>query len=525
MVVGKKQELICKLLYILSYFIRCSEVYENIESLEEIRDEELDFLDQSMDKGVFGDMSPIKEDHSNEVSPKQSVGCIDDQKKQDLISDFIAKCDTRYEADSVGALPDDTAVLINSDSSKLCVRYNASSVCSKSNTTASAFGKVGGERTSGEGPFDSNSTYQAVPNLTFSNCDNAPSPRNYDSDDTLCSTTKSDLTVDMDSSDGEIRLCKLSPLSILTPQIEDTRHVRRENLDFLKTDNVSPVATDTNKDNVNESPTKKYMRLPSRDEVIANDLDELFDEHTPIGMICDADGKFHGIVGSETRDVMQRSDISYAESVAFQSMTDSQYSSGNYSVSSCRTHPYITDSDQADSLLTDSYQREDSLDLEEPLPEKFADAKLDTVKEQPTLNIAEILKQRSAAVADTPLSPTLYASMSPRSCSSPAHSVTCVSPALSGAPTCMSPTQSEKSDDIEREVETFGSPPRLVRSRNSSGDKPPIIRQTSRSNTPGRTRSVTPTELGRRRNPSSASTADSDAFDPFLNLKEMPMPR
>ncbi|XP_064621785.1 folliculin-interacting protein 1-like isoform X2 [Lineus longissimus] len=542
MVVGKKQDLICKLLYILSYFIRCSEVYENIESLEEIRDDELDFLDRSMDRNVFGDMLPIKEDRTPEMSPKHSVSSIDEQKQRDLVTDFVSKCDVRDESDLGGAAGmlglsvSDTALPCHSDSMNSSKRIDAESVCSKSKTTASAFSELDRERTE-----DFTSTYQANQNVTISICDNSPSPRNYDSDDTLCSTTKSDLTVDLESSEGDIGRCKLSPLCMLPHQVEDTRHVRRDNPVFLKTDNVTALATVTSKDLVeSDSPTKRYMRLPSKDEVVTNELDDLFDGHTEVGMICDKDGKFHGIISSEARDDMQRSDNFLPE--AFQSMTDSQYSSGTYnSLNSYPTHPC---SDQADSLY-DSYQRgEDSLDIEEtPVPVKpnsqFLNESIKTVKtlhanDKPTMNIAEILKQRAAeaaAVADTPMSLTLTSvPMSQTSTSVPMSPVSfCASssPTPSRTASCFSPTQSEKSDDVERGSEICGSPPKPVRSRsrNNSGDKPSITRQTSRTNTPGRTRSVTPTELGRRRHASSNSAADSDAFDPFLNLKEMPMPR
>ncbi|KAL8567596.1 hypothetical protein ACOMHN_054409 [Nucella lapillus] len=65
--------------------------------------------------------------------------------------------------------------------------------------------------------------------------------------------------------------------------------------------------------------------------------------------------------------------------------------------------------------------------------------------------------------------------------------------------------------------------PRASVSRQSSMDtKPHVSRPTSLN--PARTRSVTPTELKRRRHLSSTSSLDKDVFDPFFHCQEITMP-
>ncbi len=62
---GKKADVVCKMLYILSYFIRCSEVLENtLQCPQEFSEE----------KVVPGDMSPINESDPSRRTSQESVG-------------------------------------------------------------------------------------------------------------------------------------------------------------------------------------------------------------------------------------------------------------------------------------------------------------------------------------------------------------------------------------------------------------------------------------------------------------------
>ncbi|XP_077999462.1 folliculin-interacting protein 1-like isoform X2 [Glandiceps talaboti] len=72
-VVGKKSEVVCRLLYILSYFIRCSEVHENIEKRKVIREDDM-----------LGRETPILEDSLDfEGSEFVLVSCDTEQSKQE----------------------------------------------------------------------------------------------------------------------------------------------------------------------------------------------------------------------------------------------------------------------------------------------------------------------------------------------------------------------------------------------------------------------------------------------------------
>ncbi|XP_064612338.1 folliculin-interacting protein 2-like isoform X2 [Liolophura sinensis] len=78
-------------------------------------------------------------------------------------------------------------------------------------------------------------------------------------------------------------------------------------------------------------------------------------------------------------------------------------------------------------------------------------------------------------------------------------------------------------EDTQNEKCPATNRPPLSRQGSSVSEKPPAIRPTSLA--PGRCRSVTPTELGRRRHLSSTSSFDMDMQDPLLNCKEIPLLR
>ena len=113
-VVGKKADIVCKMLYILSYFIRCSEVLES--SLECPLD--LYESETGEDALLSGDMSPIRESGFSRNNSSDSMS--------DLPLGLVADLETAMEASESPPLGQDSGKL-TSPSNPVFHSHHASS--------------------------------------------------------------------------------------------------------------------------------------------------------------------------------------------------------------------------------------------------------------------------------------------------------------------------------------------------------------------------------------------------------------
>ncbi|XP_074647410.1 folliculin-interacting protein 1-like isoform X2 [Tubulanus polymorphus] len=405
-VVGKKQELVNKVLRILSYFIRCSEVFECTKN--DIFLDADDATDRGADQiGYRGEMSLIEEEsnseNSNQTTPVKTLGLNKDLQRVTEVSS------------PAGSVP-------------------------------------------------------------------------------LSKTPDSQVA---DVNDGSVVRCRLSTVDFVEPKIENIVHVRRSagdrSDDVVETETAAPPVA---------AKKATYVRLPSKESSIVNAMEDCFDGE------CEA----------KTID-----DISYEDRVT-QYLAECEQFKGSMDIPD--DDPEISSfSDNAESRLRFGDCRDERSNEK---PAATSAARCDRSTESP-ISISD--KQSDYVVTPTPENIERFESSDCSSLSAP----TTVTP-RKVTPSAELVMSSEKSstptpENVNKTVVEHDANPSAAgsvqtseqpRSRHNSGDR--VSRQVSKTSIPGRCRSVTPTELGRRRHVSTNSV-ESEVFDPFINMKEIQMPR
>ena len=294
-IVGENQTLICSLLYLLSYFIRCSEVYEKTET----------FLDESCDEEDKVEMTPIEEG----LSPASSRGSVSGHVTDDVTDMRGGVCDQlRDSGIGLEAKPLDSTCVAHESDAHTTKSYGESdtteSYCDLLTVPTNLYPKLEDDVSASKCTTDT--TRHADTTQSYSK-----SPTNAVGSQSAIDTTHAHRVPDVGTAhahrvpdigtahahrvpDEEKTAvqCKLSVVSLLSPQMENIQNVRKSSPQ-LSPEQHSPKSVGCFPTEVKPKyqTSKFYVRLPSNDEAMVAEMDEYFDGDACVKTLSDVSQK------------------------------------------------------------------------------------------------------------------------------------------------------------------------------------------------------------------------------------------